>query len=597
MATLNNLTINSTGAVTVAQGTTAQIPATAIRWTTGGFSVLSGTTPTLTNNSWSCPSGITQIEVLVVGAGGGTGFDVGGGGGGGGVIYRAAYPTTPGNVYSISVGVGGASGQTAGVNGTNGSNTTFDTLVALGGGGGGSYPGTGNANSGGASGGGGGDNYDGAIGFPGQPVPDQGFVGGRSSPSNWGSGAGGGAGGAGFPNYGANTTYALGGRPLFYNISGTREGYGGGGYGSPDSGAVYVSGRNYSNLVVGTYGFGANGTGSPNASPYSGANGCVIIRYSSDAVAQLRYNTTNNIMETVVRGRPFSPLGLKSSNPAASAQEILDNYPEAASGVYWIDNGLSVVQVYCEFVDGDGWMMAGNIQSENYNVNGSFSWNDYPNWMQDGSSLGSVTNPYGTVYRNQDVWRYQPARKIRIKSHNHGSEFGSGSWASWPLLANYAGKTLKELFRNYDQFAGAGGIQISGTFDKSIGYGKTRYAAGLWKDPIARSITNNKGHLRINHALNNNGVRLLCSEQYLETSNTDRTRGLGCAFAIAGTSLLNTDGSNYNSIVGPYVEDDGTGSGNHQFANGIFPDNTNANARATQWNNQPRWIHYAIFIK
>ena len=130
-----------------------------------------------------------------------------------------------------------------------------------------------------------------------------------------------------------------------------------------------------------------------------------------------------------------------------------------------------------------------------------------------------------------------------------------------------------------------------------MGYGKTRYAAGLWKDPIARSLTNNAGVLRINHCLDNNGVRLLTSEQNLETSNTDRTRGLGCAFAIAGNSLQNQDGSNYNSIVGPYVEDDGTGSSTWQFANGIFPDNTNSSARAGQWNNQTRWIHYAIFIK
>jgi hypothetical protein len=248
---------------------------------------------------------------------------------------------------------------------------------------------------------------------------------------------------------------------LFFDISGTREGYGGGGYGNTDGGAVYASGINYSNVTVGTYGFGANGTGSPNNSSYSGSNGCVIIRYSTQTTAVMRYNTTNNMVETVVRGRPFDPLGLTSSSPAASAQEIVDNYPGAASGVYWIDNGISVVQVYCEFIDGEGWMLAGNIQSENYNVNGSFSWNDYPNWMQDGSSLGSVTNPYGTVYRNQDVWRYQPARKIKIKSHNHGSEFGSGSSASFPLLMAYAGRTLKEIFRNYDGYAGAGGIIIS----------------------------------------------------------------------------------------------------------------------------------------
>ena len=80
---------SSTAVVQLPKGTTAQRPGyTAIQWTNTGsqaYSVLTGSTPTLTNTSWTAPTGVTQIEVLVVagGGGGGAGYYGGGGGAGG----------------------------------------------------------------------------------------------------------------------------------------------------------------------------------------------------------------------------------------------------------------------------------------------------------------------------------------------------------------------------------------------------------------------------------------------------------------------------------------------------------------------------------
>ena len=70
--------IESSSAISLPVGTTAQRPGyTAIQWTNTGsqaYSVLAGATPTLTNTSWTAPTGVTQVEVLVVAGGGSGGY-------------------------------------------------------------------------------------------------------------------------------------------------------------------------------------------------------------------------------------------------------------------------------------------------------------------------------------------------------------------------------------------------------------------------------------------------------------------------------------------------------------------------------------------
>ena len=215
--------------------------------------------------------GYAQVEVLVVAGGGGTGYDVGGGGGGGGLVYQA-YTVTPG-AYAVTVGGGGPSGQTASVAGTNGSNSTFGIATAIGGGGGGTYP-SGQVNGLNGGSGGGGGNYS-SVG--GSGTPGQGYNGGNSAVGFWGSGGGGGAKGPG-ENSIVNTP-VLGGLGITSDISGANAVYSGGGYGNADSTAIQATGYNYYGTQLGYYGFGANGTGSPNNSPHSGNAGIVIVRY------------------------------------------------------------------------------------------------------------------------------------------------------------------------------------------------------------------------------------------------------------------------------------------------------------------------------
>ena len=77
-----------------------------------------------TNISWTVPTGVTAVNLLVVAGGGGGGSRHAGGGGAGGVLYVTNYSVTPTNTVALRVGAGGA-GAAGGANsggGTNGDN-------------------------------------------------------------------------------------------------------------------------------------------------------------------------------------------------------------------------------------------------------------------------------------------------------------------------------------------------------------------------------------------------------------------------------------------------------------------------------------------
>ena len=233
------------------------------------------------SGTFSVPSGISSVDVLLV-AGGGSGGSAGGGGAGG-LIYRPQFPVTPGGSVSYTVGDGGAglgTKQTPGPSQSNnsgnpGQNSIFGTLTALAGGGGGAYngsqspSGTAGGRPGGSGGGGGAyhpQNGGGAGNQPSQPG-DSGTYGfgnpggfGTDPSSTFGSGGGGGAGAAGGPTN--NSTWAPvtrgggdGGIGKAYDISGTSYYYAGGGGGGCQAPGGGTAGAGY-----GGQGGGGGGT-------------------------------------------------------------------------------------------------------------------------------------------------------------------------------------------------------------------------------------------------------------------------------------------------------------------------------------------------
>ena len=241
-------------------------------------------------STFSVPTGLSQVNVLVVAGGGGAGSQHAGAGGAGGLIYRPAFPVS-GN-QGITVG-GGGSGGPNGHQPPPGSDSTFGTLTAKGGGGGGhGWPSSQSGKSGGSGGGGSGPGQPGGSATqPGQPGDSGtygfGHSGGRSNaPAGAG---GGGAGGGGNTNN--NGSGAPGGPGKTYNISGGSVTYAGGGGGaghnnnSAGSGGPGGGGRGGAHPGQpgadgsGNTGGGGGGGGFDGGRGGSGGNGIVIVEY------------------------------------------------------------------------------------------------------------------------------------------------------------------------------------------------------------------------------------------------------------------------------------------------------------------------------
>ena len=276
------------------------------------------TSYTSSSGSFTVPSGIAAVDVLLVGGGGGGGGRAGAGGGAGGLVYRPLFPVTPGGSVSYSIGSGGGGGGQAGGKGTTGQNTTFGTLTAQGGGGAGDAgdEGTPDAPSqteGRDGGSGGGHGYGqittaGLAGAGTQPQqPGDSGTYGFGNPGGYGSGhpqaaggvggqyncgGGGGAGAAGGQGDGTNS--GDGGAGKQYSISGSATYYAGGGgggshtphgpassggQGGGGNGAINAQNGSSGSANRGGGGGGAGSQGGPGGTGGTGGSGIVIVSY------------------------------------------------------------------------------------------------------------------------------------------------------------------------------------------------------------------------------------------------------------------------------------------------------------------------------
>jgi len=247
-----------------------------------------------------------QVDYLVVAGGGGggrgegmPGGDGAGGGGAGGLIQGQIMVNA--QSYVVSVGIGGTGSTTINQTGVNGANSIFTSITAIGGGGGGSDAngGIGSTGGSGGSGGGAGSVYL-TNTFGGIKTEGQGNNGGDSPSSFRSGGGGGGAGSVGQTISSSNG--GSGGNGINSDISGASLSYsGGGGGGSVGSEGVggvggtgvggtggnkNTSGPSTGQTNRGSGGGGGSGYGnSQDANIYSigasGGSGIVIIRYRS----------------------------------------------------------------------------------------------------------------------------------------------------------------------------------------------------------------------------------------------------------------------------------------------------------------------------
>ena len=75
--------------------------------------------------TWTVPTNVTSIDVILIGGGGGGGTNNGGGGGGGSLTYANNITVTPGTVFNLNTGAGGSAGGTGGTSWFNTSGYLF----------------------------------------------------------------------------------------------------------------------------------------------------------------------------------------------------------------------------------------------------------------------------------------------------------------------------------------------------------------------------------------------------------------------------------------------------------------------------------------
>jgi hypothetical protein len=293
--TSQNATFNSTGAMTISSGTTAQRPASPVNGMTR-YNTTTGTWEAYNNSGWipSNPNivtnyqsftasgtftpaaGVRNIQLLVVGGGGGGGSGGAGGGGAGGVVYIPNFAVTPSTGITVTIGGGGAAS-------TNGVNSSFGSITAYGGGRGGISTDVSYGNNSGpyAGGSGGGSSATSTAVGSGAPASSQGSAGGLAPTiSPFPAGGGGGAGQVG--QNGASGVNGNGGDgvyiPIFssYGASGYFGGGGAGGYTGNTSGSGGAGGGGGTN-VAGTANTGGGGGGANPAK--AGGSGVVVVAW------------------------------------------------------------------------------------------------------------------------------------------------------------------------------------------------------------------------------------------------------------------------------------------------------------------------------
>ena len=249
-------------------------------------------------HSWTCPSGLTSVSVVAVGAGAEAGSVAGGGGGLG---WKNNISVTPGQSYTVVVGAGGQNKanehsyfiNTSTVMGEGGNAATGGGYVGDGGGNGGDGQGSGTYQycGGGGAGGYSGDGGDGKSGQTGQAGNGQGGGAGGSMANSGGYTCGGGGVGV----YGQGSNGVGGVANIHPNQHPTTTSAGTGGSGGEDAVSTY------GHSAGGNYGGGGGGGGSGAGGGNSGGRDLSILWGSGRSFPSTNVSNASNVdAETVV---------------------------------------------------------------------------------------------------------------------------------------------------------------------------------------------------------------------------------------------------------------------------------------------------------
>ena len=132
----NNIHIVGSGACTISASQAGNSSYNAATSVAQYLAVAIETQNTITTSgTWTCPAGVTSIQVETWGGGGGGGgtylAGFAGGGAGGSYVINNSVSVFPATSYTVTVGAGGTLTGNGGANGNNGGNTTFGSTTPI----------------------------------------------------------------------------------------------------------------------------------------------------------------------------------------------------------------------------------------------------------------------------------------------------------------------------------------------------------------------------------------------------------------------------------------------------------------------------------
>jgi len=379
-------------------------------------------------SSFMPPSGVSAVDVLIVG-GGGAGVENttfsnagGAGGGAGGLIYLENFDISSlSSPITLSVGTGGlkrSDSEGVGVS-DRGQNSEFANLIAIGGGGAAINAASGDtqALAGGSGGGSRGSNTN-AKGL--QPDSTSGGFGNDGGTSLAATGdAGGGGGGAGSAGAnGSGSTGGAGGAGLQYDIDGTLRFYaGGGGAGGAQNNTIGIGGSGVGGdgandttfATDGAINTGSGGGGGNNTNVSgNGGSGIIIVRYKlSDVDGFVFINDGNWNDNTKWENNTPPTTGANViilANPQVTTDQTVGNIDILSTGVIVnIDNSVNLnvegnINSLGQFT-GDGEVTLNGTAAQTISGGGSFE-----NLRLDNLTTADINDPsdlFGVLYVDQ----------------------------------------------------------------------------------------------------------------------------------------------------------------------------------------------------
>ena len=206
-----------------------------------------------------------------------------------------------------------------------------------------------------------------------------------------------------------------------------------------------------------------------------------------------------------------------------SCAEIKLKYNKAKSGVFEITQNSKKQKVYCDMeTDGGGWTLVMNLDTSDGH---KMHWDN--GWLTN-KTIGTISEPFNSDYKNQEQWDTLPLNSIMIKNHEQGD---LNALKAFKLLDSFKGKTLKNIF------------DIARRSDVTLPhylYTKSKDISSdyLKKDPIMSG----EGQLAFNWYYSNNGVRIINTGNWKSKigQNDDKTRGLGTHFCVTPNDTYNS---------------------------------------------------------